>query len=139
MKQEKEPNRRVRIVGAIGAGVLALGVVGASAASLGGITSDSLGADVGTISSCDTDGVALSPFTNSYNSTLKKHQTMSVTVSRINAACAGKSIEVVLRDAAGTALGTGTATIASGSQVVSFTAPGLDAKTIEGTSIVITG
>ena len=57
------PRRRLRTMLALPAAVAALGLATASAASLGGITSSSYGADVGVGSSCDTDGVTVA-FTN---------------------------------------------------------------------------
>ena len=72
---------------ALPAAVAAMGLATASAASLGGITSSSYGADVGVVSSCDTDGVTVA-FTNSYDASLGRYQTTAVTVSGIAAACA---------------------------------------------------
>ncbi|MGB2756395.1 MAG: hypothetical protein WBD02_01885 [Acidimicrobiia bacterium] len=133
-----ELHRRKRIVGAIGAGVLALGVVGASAASLGGITSDSLGADVTTIASCDTDGVQLKPFTNAYDATAGRYQTSGVTVAGIAAGCATKSMSVTLKDAAGVSLGSATATVGGTSQAVTFS-PTVNANAVVGAAVVISG
>lgn len=138
MNVEQEPRRRKRMVGAVAAGALAIGVVGASAASLGGITSDSLGADTGTIASCDTDGVQLRPFTNSYDATLGRYQTSGVTVAGIAAACASKTLSITLKDAAGVSLGSATATISGTSQAVTFS-PTLNANVVVGAAVVISG
>ncbi len=138
MNEVQEPRRRKRMIGAVAAGVLAIGVVGASAASLGGITSDSLGADVGTIASCDTDGVQLKPFTNTYDATLGRYQTSGVTVIGIAAACNGKSMSITLKDSAGASLGAATATIAGVTQAVTFS-PTLNANAVVGAAVVISG
>ena len=61
----RSARRRRRIAVAVIAGVGTFGVIGASAASLGGITGSSLGADAAVIGSCDTDGVSLT-YTNTY-------------------------------------------------------------------------
>ncbi len=97
MTDNTDRKRRRRIVAAIIAGAATLGVVGASAASLGGITSNSLGADTAVVGSCDTDGVTLA-YTNAYDATLGRYQTTSVNVTGINAACAGKTLSLTLKD-----------------------------------------
>ncbi len=131
-------SRRRGMIGAIGAGVLAIGVVGASAASLGGITSNTLGADVTTVASCDTDGVTLNPFTNSYDTTLARYETSGVTIAGIASGCNGKSLKITLKDSAGASLGEATATVAGTSQAVTF-APTVNANLVVGAAVVITG
>lgn len=138
MNEVQEPRRRKRMIGAVAAGVLAIGVVGASAASLGGITSDSLGADVGTIASCDTDGVQLKPFTNTYDAALGRYQTSGVTIIGIAAGCNGKSLSITLKDTAGVSLGSATATVAGTTQAVTF-APTVNANAVTGAAVVISG
>ena len=126
-------------IAAVVAGVSALGVIGASAATLGGVTSNSLGSDVGVVSSCDTDGVSLA-YTNAYDAKLGRYQTTSVTVSGIAPACAGKSLSLTLKDAGGASLGGGTvASISGASAVLNLTAPGADANAVVGAAVVITG
>src|SRR5207342_968809 len=82
MTDNTDRKRRRRIAAAIIAGAATLGVVGASAASLGGITSNSLGADTAVVGSCDLDGVTLA-YTNSYDATLGRYQTTAVNVTGI--------------------------------------------------------
>lgn len=138
MNVEQEPRRRKRMVGAVAAGALAVGVVGASAASLGGITSDSLGADVGVVASCDTDGVQLKPFTNTYDAALGRYQTSGVTIAGIAAACSTKTLSVTLKDSAGASLGSGTATVGGTTQAVTFS-PTVNANAVVGAAVVISG
>ena len=85
-------------------GVTMFGAVMGSAASLGGITADGLGADDTIIASCDTDGVTTS-YTTAYNTTGSAgYKVATVTVSGLNNACDGATIEVRLTGAAGASL-----------------------------------
>ena len=139
MKSSIAPKRRKRIAASVIAGIAALGVVGASAASLGGITSNGLGADTAVVGSCDTDGVTLA-YTNAYDATLGRYQTTSVVVSGIAAACAGKSLSLTLKDSGGVSLGAGTvASIVGTSATVSLGAPGANANAVVNAAAVITG
>lgn len=137
--EARHRSRRNRAGFAVLAGIAALGVSQASAASLGGITSSSFGSDVGVIGSCDTDGVNLA-FANNYDATLGRYQTSSVTVSTIAAACSGKTLVITLKDSTGASLGSGTvASIAGTSVAVTITAPGANANAVTGAAVVISG
>jgi hypothetical protein len=139
MTDQTDRKRRRRIAAAIIAGAATLGVVGASAASLGGITSNSLGADTAVVGSCDTDGVTLA-YTNSYDATLGRYQTTSVNVTGIAVGCAGKTLSLTLKDSLGNSLGGGTvASIAGTSAAVALTAPGANANAVVGAAVVIAG
>jgi hypothetical protein len=139
MKQIAPPARRKRIAVAILAGAAALGVVGASAASLGGITSNSLGADTAVVGSCDSDGVTLA-YTNAYDAALGRYQTTSVGVSGIAATCAGKSLSLTLKDATGVSLGSGTvASIAGTTATITLAGAGANANAVVGAAAVISG
>jgi hypothetical protein len=139
MKEATERKRRKRIGAALVAGAATLGVVGASAASLGGITSNSLGADTAVVGSCDSDGVTLS-YTNSYDATLGRYQTTSIGVSGIAAACAGKSLSLTLKDSSGAALGSGTvASIGGTTATVTLAGSGANANAVVGAAAVISG
>lgn len=129
--------RRKRKLAAVVAGLSTVGVVGASAASLGGVTTGGLGADVGVVASCDTDGVTLS-YTNTYDSTSGTYKTSTVSVSGINAACNTKSISVTLKDSSGTALGSGTTTVAAGAASITLT-PSASASSVTGAAVIISG
>ena len=139
MTDKTDRKRRRRIGAAIIAGAATLGVVGASAASLGGITGNSLGADTAVIGGCDLDGVTLA-YTNTYDATLGRYQTTAVNVTGIAPACAGKTLSLTLKDGAGVALGSGTvAAIAGTTALVTFTAPGANANAVLGAAVVIAG
>jgi hypothetical protein len=124
---------------AILAGSVTFGLVGASAATLGGITSKTLGADATTVASCDTDGVALA-FTNAYVAASGTYQTTAIRLSGINPACAGKALSLTVRNASNAAIGTGSiaALTTSTAQTVALATP-VSAATVAGVAIVITG
>jgi len=107
--------RRRRYVIAGLAAVAVFGSVAASAATLGGVTSGSLGADVTTVAACDTDGVTLA-YTTAFAA--GGYQVTSVTVSGINAACTGQNLRLALTDTAGA---TGATLFSSASQAVAGT------------------
>lgn len=132
-------NRRRRIAIAVIAGVGTFGFVGASAASLGGITGSSLGTDAAIIGSCDTNGVTLA-YTNTYDATLGRYQTIGVTVNGIAATCAGKAMSVTVKDSTGASLGSGTVPSITGtSGSITLTAPGANAAAIVGAAVIISG
>jgi hypothetical protein len=129
--------RKKRIAVAVLAALTTLGVAGASAASLGGVTSNSLGADVGVVASCDTDGVTVA-YTNVYDATAGAYKTTTVAVSGINTACNGKAISLTLKDATGAALGTGSGTVTTGAASITLSPTAL-ASSVTGAAVVISG
>jgi hypothetical protein len=122
-------------VAIVGASALGLGV--ASAASLGGLTTKSLGANDTVVASCDTDGMTVA-YTNAYDSATGKYRTGSATISGIAAACNGQSLALTLRDSSGASLGAGSATVAGTSQVVTLS-PVAAADAVAGAAVVVTG
>ena len=131
-------SRRKRIALAVIVTATLLGVVAASAASLGGITSGNLGADTGVVASCDTDGVTLA-YTNSYDATLGRYQTTSVSVSGINTACNTKAISLTLKDASNVSLASGSGTVAAGAATLTMSGSGANANVVVGAAVVING
>ncbi len=129
--------RNRKIAAAIVTGVAMFGVVGASAASLGGITSRSLGADATVVSSCDTDGITLA-YTNAYSAALGRYTTTSVSVTGINTACNGLPISLTLFDGTNVSLGSGTTTVAAGAATIPMSA-GLQSNLVVGAAAVIGG
>jgi hypothetical protein len=130
-------NRRRKALAIIaGLGIIG-GLTAASAASLGGITANNLGADVTTVASCDTDGVSVSFGTPVYNATSGAYDAGAVTVYSIDALCAGQSLSVTLKGATG-ALGNATiglpATGFTGAATLTIAA---DAKAVTGAAVVI--
>ena len=128
-------NKKVlAILGALGA----FGVMTAAAASLGGLTSASLGADQTVVASCDSDGIALA-YTNTYDPVTNAYRTTAVTMSGGATPCATKTFKLTLSD--GTVSleeSGGVVTLTTGSQVVTLTTP-VDAKSITKAALVITG
>jgi len=124
----------VAVVAALGA----FGALSASAATLGGLTSTSLGADQTVVAACDTDGIGLA-YTNAYDAATNTYRTTAVTLSGVNAACAAKTFRLTLSDGtASLSETTGAVTLASGSQTVTL-ASSVDTRSITRAALTITG
>ncbi len=119
------------------AAVVVFGGFLAMAASLGGITADTLGADASVVASCDTDGVTTS-FTVAYDATDARNEVTAVVVGGVDAACAGQSLTVTLTNGADASLDGATVTAVSGSNTVATSTPP-DAEAVENVLIVISG
>jgi hypothetical protein len=109
-----------RTIYALSAAVVVSGTVFAMAASLGGITSDNLGADSSAVATCDSDGVTTS-YTTAYDATDGRYEVTEVTVGGVNNACDGKTIAVTLTNAAGTSVGSASLTIPTDAGATSVT------------------
>jgi hypothetical protein len=128
-----------RIVVALLGGILGAGLIGASAATLGGLTGGSLGADDQVVASCDTDGI-VSSYTTAYNATAQTYQVTAVNFTGVNAACNGKAASVSLRTGV-TNLGTtnvGAITVAANAFTITLSAA-VTASSVDGLSHVIFG
>lgn len=130
--------RRKRALFAVICGVSAFGIVGASAASLGGITGTGLGADVGVVASCDTDGVNVD-FVNTYDATSGGYETTSVDVSGIAAACDTLDLDLTLQGAAGASLGSGSVVLTAAGTATVTIAGGADSASVIGVAVIIDG
>lgn len=120
----------------LGTGVFGFAV--ASAATLGGLDGQTLGADANTLVSCDTDGVTLA-YTTSYDAAAGFYRVTDVTVSGLaDPTCNSKNIDVTLKDVGNVSLGEGTAVIgvATTSVVVSIT-PNPEAEVVTGAAVVV--
>ncbi len=124
------------------AGVAAFGAFGAltaSASTLGGLRSTSLGASANVVASCDTDGIDIAYSENAYNAGTNDYRTNAVTLSGVNANCQGKAFRLTLSNPTASLVETtGTVTAATGSQVVTLTSP-VRSEDVTRTSLVITG
>lgn len=80
---------------AVLAGLLVFGLVSAAAATLGGLTVRSLGAESEVVASCDNDGIAVD-----WGITLQgvEYVVDSVELSDVAAACDGLNVEVTVFD-----------------------------------------
>jgi hypothetical protein len=114
------------------------GIVGVSAASLGGVTSDELGAQGGVVAACDEDGVTVSYSNVSYNQARGYARVTDVTLGGVAAECVAQAVEVTLLDVNGDELGQGTAVAASPDTVVSISG-NPDAEDVVGVYVVISG
>lgn len=120
----------------IGIVLLGLGVAGlavASAAGLGGVNSDELGAGVGVVASCNNDGVDVS-YTTAF--TGGEYVVTEVQVSNIDATCDGQTLSLTLTDGASD-IGSGYATVAGGS--ATLTGFNATAEDVTNVAIVIAG
>ncbi len=123
-------------------GLTLFGTAMGSAASLGGITAQGLGADDTIIASCDTDGVTTA-YTTAYNTTGSAgFKVATVTVGGLNNACDAKTIEVRLTGASNASLETVNKTVetdgTSTSTTLSFGSSTL-AENVTGVHIVVAG
>lgn len=103
---------RRRIIIGLAAAAAVFSVTFAFAASLGGLSTNSLGAADGVVSSCDTDGVSAS-YSLSYDATDARFEVGTVSVSGIDDACDGMTLHVTVADASGNALVSASTTIAT--------------------------
>lgn len=84
-----------QLVLAVAAGTAAFAAVVGSAATLGGITSDDLGADTSVVASCDTDGITVD-YTTSYDATAGLYEVTGVELGGIDEGCNGQAVKVSL-------------------------------------------
>jgi hypothetical protein len=129
---------RKRTIFALLVSLVAFGSLYAMATSLGGITSDSVGADSAVVASCDTDGVTAA-YVTAWDATDKRYEITSVTVGGVADTCDGRTMSVSLTDTSGAQIGTGSLVIptsgATSFAVTMSTPP--SAKLTEGIHILI--
>jgi hypothetical protein len=101
---------RRRFVISVLAGLIVFAAVFAMAASLGGITSGTVGADTTTVAACDSNGVTAA-YTVAWDATDKRYEISTVTVGGVADACDGLTLSVSLTDTTGAQIGSGTLTI----------------------------
>ena len=87
-----------RLFFAVTVGLIVTVAIAASAASLGGLTSTSLGANDTVVAACDTDGVSID-YVTTYNATSRSYDVSSIDVAALDLACAGQQIKVSLANA----------------------------------------
>ena len=129
---------RKRTLIAVLAGIAVFSGVYAMAATLGGITGTKVGADNVAVASCDVDGVATS-YAPAWDAGDKRYEIATVTVSGVNDACDGQTLNVSVTDASGAQVGNGSLSIPSSaatSHNVSLSAAA-SAKLVEGVHVLI--
>lgn len=99
-----------RTIAAAVVAVAGFGSVYAMASSLGGITSNKVGADNVAVASCDTDGVT-SAYATAWDATDKVYEITTVTVAGVADTCDGQTLSVSLTNSAGAQIGAGTLSI----------------------------
>lgn len=102
--------RRKRILTAMLAGLVVFGSVFAFAATLGGISTATIGANNSAVAACDTDGVTAT-YTSAWDATDKRYEISSATVSGVADTCDGQTMKVALTDSAGAQLSEGSLSI----------------------------
>ena len=128
--------KRVILAGA--AGILAVGAVSASAATLGGITGGGIGADNAVVESCNSSGVAVG-YTLQYDGTNTSYNVANVVLSGIDAPCNGLTYFVTLADDSGVAIGNATGVVsAPTTTITNFNSGNTKAQDVEGIAIAIT-
>jgi hypothetical protein len=122
------------------AGAMVFSTVIGMAASLGGLTSNKLGADDAVVAACDTDGVTTS-YTNAYSASgTAGYKVGNVVVGGIADTCDGDALSVSLTGSGGTSLGEQSMTVPTGvgtSATVSFSGANVLAESVTGVHVVI--
>ena len=129
-------NKKKVVVALLG-GVLSAGLVGASAATLGGLTGGGLGADDQIVAACDTDGIAVG-YTTAYSATAQTYQVTAVNFTLVDPACNGKAASLSLRNGV-TNLGTtnvASITVATTAFSITLGTP-VTASLVNGLSLII--
>lgn len=120
------------------AGVLTFGAVYGFAASLN-LTTESLGAADTTVAACQS-GAMTATYTNSYSASVPGYAVGTVTVTGLAATCYSKAYKITLSGSGGTSLGEATGTTpSSGSSFAATFSPAVNAVSITGISVVISG
>lgn len=118
-------------------GIAVAGTVGAAAASLGGLSSSSLGSDDAIVASCDSDGIVVA-YTTAWDATDQRYEVSAVSFSSVAAACNGLAYSATLSNGS-TALATASGTVSLTSGAFSAAVSGVAATAVVGTSLVISG
>lgn len=95
-----------RVLIAVLAALIVFAGVLAMAASLGGITSATVGADDTVVASCDTDGVTAG-YTTAWDATDERYEVTAVTIGGVSDTCDGQTMSVSLTDSSGAQIGAG--------------------------------
>lgn len=108
------------------------------AASLN-LTTDSLGAAQTTVAACQAAAMNAT-YTTSYSSATPGYTVGTVTVTGLAATCYSKAYKITLSGAANASLGEATGTTpSSGTSFAATFSPAVNAATVTGISVVITG
>lgn len=133
-----------RIIWATFASVAVFAAVSASAATLGGITTEDVGADNQAVASCDTNGIT-TDYETAYDATTAAYEVTNVTVGAIADPCNGLTMKVTLAGAANASLAEQSMTVSvdSGipdtSDVLNFAGDNVAAEDVTAIHVSIVG
>jgi hypothetical protein len=115
------------------------GIIAASAATLGGITTTDLGAENIVVAACDPDGIDIA-YNHAYSASGQAYRVLSAVISDIHPDCENQALDMELTGAANASVATATqVTVGSSTtETVLFAAPPL-ADAVLGSAVVITG
>ena len=131
--------KRKKVFVAVMGGVLSMGLVGASAATLGTLSGAGLGADDQVVAGCDTDGITVGYIT-AYSDAAQTYQVTAVNFTGVNAACNAKAASVSLRNGTTNLGTTNVASITVAANAFSVTlGAAVTASSVNGLSLVISG
>ena len=130
--------RKVVIAGV--ASVLVAGMAGASAASLGLFTGNSLGSGDDIVAACDSNGIDVG-YSTQYVALAATSEVTAVNFGNVEPGCTGKIATVTLRDGTGAVVASEQTTLSlGGGTSFSINIPaGVTAAEVEGMSLVIAG
>ena len=127
-----------RALGLALAGLLTFGAVYGFAASLN-LTTDSLGAANTTVAACQA-GQLTATYTSAYSATVPGYAVGTVTVTGLASTCYSKAYKITLSGAGNVSLGEATGTTpASGTSFAATFSPALNAASVTGIGVVISG
>lgn len=109
-----------RVTLSIAAGLIVFGGVFAMASSMSVTSSGQVGAGSSSVSACDGDGVSTS-YTTAWDTTDKRFEISSVTVTGIANTCDTLPIAVSLTDSSDVQLGSGSSTVPNDAGATSYT------------------
>lgn len=129
-----------RLFIAAAAGIVAAGAVTASAASLGGVTGNSAGADSAAVATCQTSGPIDVDYTMVYSSDDSDYNVDTVELTGVDAACDTLTYYLTISDASGAALADDSGTVALGggnAMSIDVSAQNADAEAVVNVAIAI--
>jgi hypothetical protein len=127
-----------RVLAALFAGLITFGGIYGLAASLN-LTSDSLGAGNATVAACQA-GALNATYTTSYSASTPGYTVGTVTVTGLAATCYSKAYKITLSGAGNASLGEATGTTpASGTSFAATFTPAVNAASVTGISVVLSG
>lgn len=105
------------------------------------VGANTLSAGNASVASCQASGTPTGTYSVAYDTTLAAYKVSGVTVTNLDAACAGKAISVTLTGSSGaTNLGTATGTVPAGGGSLAVTPSStIAAASVSGVSVAING